>query len=335
MEFEALRYRFFKFMFVVVSVTLFCIGVFTIYYQHLPKLGMAKIVGSVLLMACVFFLDRYPHFIRAFVAISATLLFAGIIFAQFKFHKLYLGIWMPIYMLCIAALVGPVLGIISGFYVFVVSVASAWFLGMLGLHEVRAYLVQLVLCLFLTAVFFIHYEGMWKRYKEILQNMAERDALTGIYSRRKLMEVMQGELERSKRLGIPVSFIMLDLDGFKEINDTRGHVYGDEVLKKVAKAIKGSIRKIDCCGRYGGDEFIVVASGADRKGAEGIAKRISEAIKTAGVTASMGVVECKPWEEDINLSAVLQQLDEAFYEAKRSGKDTVVAKGVFPQSQGA
>ena len=107
------------------------------------------------------------------------------------------------------------------------------------------------------------------------------------------------------------------------MNDTRGHVYGDRVLKRVGEIIRSSVRRIDHCGRYGGDEFLIVAPGADARGAKLIGERVRRAIEEAGigVTASMGVVEFTGKE---SIEELVELLDKALYEAKKEGKNRVV-----------
>jgi len=119
-----------------------------------------------------------------------------------------------------------------------------------------------------------------------LRFLADIDSLTGFYNRRKIEEILQGEMARSKRYGDPLSVIFIDIDNFKHINDTFGHRKGDEVLRKVADLIRREIRKTDSVGRFGGD----------------------------GVTGLKG-------EDDYG--SLFVRMDRAMYLAKKKGKNRV------------
>ena len=153
-----------------------------------------------------------------------------------------------------------------------------------------------------------------------VQRLAVTDPLTGLFNRHKLGESLDAELERARRYKRPLSLIMIDLDGLKEINDTFGHPVGDTVLQNVASAIGGLVRKVDLATRYGGDEFLILLPEADRQEAGQVAARISEKIAAIAldgrtVSASVGVAQWRAGHaapEDF-----LQAVDEALYRAKR------------------
>ncbi len=111
-----------------------------------------------------------------------------------------------------------------------------------------------------------------------LERLATTDGLTGIFNHRYFYKRLEEEFSRTKRYRIPLSLIMMDLDSFKEINDTYGHRTGDQILKEFAAVLKSIIRKSDLVARYGGDEFIILLPHTDRKGAEAEASRVIKAI---------------------------------------------------------
>src|SRR5207247_8053978 len=110
--------------------------------------------------------------------------------------------------------------------------------------------------------------------REELRFQATHDVLTGLWNRGAVMELLNHELNRSPRANMPTAVLMLDLDHFKKINDTHGHLAGDAVLKEAARRLTHAVRSYDCVGRYGGEEFLVVLAGCDRKQTQNTAERI-------------------------------------------------------------
>jgi len=159
------------------------------------------------------------------------------------------------------------------------------------------------------------------------------DELTGLSNRRALDEVLAGEVERARRFGDDLGLVLIDLDDFKSVNDTYGHLQGDVVLREVARVLRASSREIDQPARYGGEELAVVLPGTDLEGAYNRAERIREEIArlriprldglgTVSITTSCGVAAVRAGEADGR--ALVQAADNALYEAKHSGKNTSV-----------
>ncbi len=160
-----------------------------------------------------------------------------------------------------------------------------------------------------------------------LQDLAIHDPLTRVLNARAFSDRLTQELHRNRRYRRPVSLLYLDLDNFKELNDSRGHQTGDTMLRLVADAMRLAVRETDIVGRMGGDEFAVLMPETDGELADAVARRLAEGIKTAfpstpTVTASIGIVSF----DDTAASAdeILRRADQAMYEAKRTGKDRVV-----------
>lgn len=163
-----------------------------------------------------------------------------------------------------------------------------------------------------------------------MSDSAINDSLTGIKNRRSLLQVAEHEFERSNRYDTPISIIMLDIDKFKQINDTCGHLAGDTVLADVGKALNAFIRKIDTAGRYGGDEFCIILPETDLSEAKTAANRLLEEfhkIKIPSVSyeeyleASLGVASKN--ENISNLKELLARADQALYLAKKRGRNRV------------
>lgn len=166
---------------------------------------------------------------------------------------------------------------------------------------------------------------------KILQLMMT-DWLTGIANRRHLDERLQSELDRVRRYGNTLSVIMTDLDNFKRVNDTYGHIKGDEVINIFSEVLTDSLRSADFVARFGGEEFLVMLPETTLAGAELLANRIRETLEARKidgiphpVTASFGVTEAQGSDD---IEGVLRRVDQALYEAKDSGRNCVKVRAV-------
>lgn len=165
-------------------------------------------------------------------------------------------------------------------------------------------------------------------YKNIfLSKMSSIDGLTKICNHRTLIEHLKSEIAHSNRTKIPLSIAMFDIDDFKKVNDSKGHVYGDQVLVDVAAVINKNIRDRDLVGRYGGEEFMVVFTDANLVTASIIAERIRKAVEKhifaegITVTISGGV---KQYEGE-NLTDFIHEADRFLYKAKHNGKNQIMS----------
>ena len=169
--------------------------------------------------------------------------------------------------------------------------------------------------------------------REALRVQAIRDALTGLFNRRYLEEALARELRRAQHGGDPLTVIMLDLDHFKEFNDTYGHPAGDDLLKHIGALIDGRTRRVDVACRYGGEEFVLILPGATlevgvRRGEE-LRQVISrsevehQGKRLPAVTVSAGVASSP--QHGTEPAELLQADDAALYRAKPSGRNCVVA----------
>jgi diguanylate cyclase (GGDEF)-like protein len=175
------------------------------------------------------------------------------------------------------------------------------------------------------------------RLHRVVERQAVTDALTGLANRRQFYEVLGREYERAQRFGQPVSLILLDIDDFKLINDSRGHLAGDAVLHSVAATLAEVIREIDLAARYGGEEFAVLLPQTGPEGAANLAERLRSEIaarsirfgteEITGVTASFGVA-AGPVHEQTQID-LIASADAALYQAKREGKNHVTVSGAW------
>jgi diguanylate cyclase (GGDEF)-like protein len=165
---------------------------------------------------------------------------------------------------------------------------------------------------------------------EVLEKFAYTDALTGLYNRRHFMELAQTALEKAKRFNAPCYAMILDLDFFKKVNDTYGHLAGDEVLKNASTVMKNTLRAYDLLCRYGGEEFVVLVSDTAKDDVLHLAERIRESIANTpcihnfikiNCTVSTGVAATFP---DCTITSLIDKADKGLYQAKESGRNKVV-----------
>jgi diguanylate cyclase (GGDEF)-like protein len=155
--------------------------------------------------------------------------------------------------------------------------------------------------------------------------------LTGLNNRRNFMQLSETELSRTSRHGGALSVLMLDIDNFKQVNDTHGHQVGDTVIQMLAAVCQEQLRDLDVIGRLGGEEFAVTMPNADREQALLVAERLRQAVEASSVllphgpalrfTVSIGVTTLA--DGLTNLDTLLDQSDKALYRAKNSGRNRV------------
>ncbi|WP_022849636.1 PAS domain S-box protein [Limisalsivibrio acetivorans] len=162
--------------------------------------------------------------------------------------------------------------------------------------------------------------------KKEIETISVTDRLTGIFNRVKLDDVIQSEHERFLRYKEPYSVILFDIDHFKRVNDTYGHLVGDYVLKELSDLAGDTVRKTDILGRWGGEEFMVVCPSTEEEGAATLAEHMRKAIEehsfdeVGNITSSFGAACITDYD---NHDALLKGVDDALYEAKRGGRNRV------------
>ncbi|MCW2935255.1 MAG: diguanylate cyclase protein, partial [Actinomycetia bacterium] len=209
-------------------------------------------------------------------------------------------------------------------------VGSYLLLAVVGLHSVRldslggGILVGAVALTFLVSArqyIALHdYGRLAVRYQEL----ASIDGITGLYNRRHFMEVAEAAVASAQQLGQPLVALMIDVDNFKQINDTHGHIVGDQVLADIAQACREHVRPNDIVGRYGGDEFVIIIVGIASLRATQIADQLARPVarvlgrdgRPLTYSASIGIAESLP---GCDLPTLLMHADLAMYEAKRAG----------------
>ena len=184
----------------------------------------------------------------------------------------------------------------------------------------------------------IHLENLTKELEEknkTLDNLANIDGLTGLYNHRYFQNILDQEINRAVRHSFSISILMIDIDHFKRINDTYGHQVGDFVLSEFSKIIQANIRQYDILARYGGEEFVVLLPETSAEDAQIVAEKLRSIIEQTTfqdhrekyqITASFGQSSSIPAVEDtFSKDILINQADQALYEAKEKGRNRVVA----------
>lgn len=163
-----------------------------------------------------------------------------------------------------------------------------------------------------------------------LARLAATDSLTGLPNRRFFLDMANREVDRVRRFRVPASVVMIDVDHFKDINDTYGHAAGDDALRHLAVSFRASLREVDVLARLGGEEFAVLLPGTDEGGAQRVAEKMRTALSSEPVstgphtfrlTASFGTTDLS--SRDLDIGATLARADAALYAAKHSGRNCV------------
>ncbi len=160
-----------------------------------------------------------------------------------------------------------------------------------------------------------------------LGQLAAKDGLTGLYNHRTILEILQKRISESARHKSPLSIFMFDIDRFKAVNDTYGHKFGDQVLEEIAHAIQKGVRESDICGRYGGEEFVIILPNTPASKGYVLAEKLRKKIKALpwpkknlSVTISGGLVSYQGGDTD----RLIIRADKLLYAAKQKGRDRIV-----------
>jgi diguanylate cyclase (GGDEF)-like protein len=169
--------------------------------------------------------------------------------------------------------------------------------------------------------------------REEMRFKATHDPLTGLWNHGAILSLLESELKASARDRIPAAVLLCDLDHFKQVNDTYGHLTGDEILRQVAERLSESARSPCMVGRYGGEEFLIVMKGCGCEHLVASAERVRESISSApfpivrgslSLSISLGAVAVEFWKVAVPIEPLLKQVDAALYLAKSTGRNRVV-----------
>jgi diguanylate cyclase (GGDEF)-like protein len=176
-----------------------------------------------------------------------------------------------------------------------------------------------------------HLQDELRQKNALLVELSTTDSLTKIYNRRHFLELARKEFERSSRMGLQLTMLILDVDHFKTINDTYGHQAGDEVLLAVCKVVDNSLRDYDIFGRYGGDEFTIIFPQTELIQSMKVAERLENSVQELRIdcvrnhklSLSGGLAAKTSTHKD--LESLIKDADEALYRAKQTGRARIVA----------
>lgn len=165
-----------------------------------------------------------------------------------------------------------------------------------------------------------------------IQELSITDGLTGLYTRRYFLERLKQELNRSKHNNYQLSFLLIDVDNFKTYNDTYGHITGDAILKEIAKIMKYSLRQIDMCARYGGEELCILLPETDKGGSFLVAQRLCSSVEGARIRVFNENIKCtisigvSAYPDDAQSpNGLIDKADKALYQAKAQGRNRACA----------
>ena len=178
--------------------------------------------------------------------------------------------------------------------------------------------------------------AVFERVAQQMEQQATHDGLTGCLNRSTVDTLLEHALQRARREGTPLAFVLLDLDHFKQVNDQHGHRMGDEVLRRFAQTVRGRLRASDAFGRTGGEEFGLVLPATDEAGARRLLEVVRQAVMAMAVadaqgqpvpvTVSAGIAVAAP-QDEVSGDRLYGRADQALYEAKRAGRNRVELYG--------
>jgi diguanylate cyclase (GGDEF)-like protein len=186
-----------------------------------------------------------------------------------------------------------------------------------------------------TILKFTYHDKLEEAFQRQMYDSALRDGLTKVFNKKHMLDRLTVEFAFARRHQTPLAVVMIDVDHFKNVNDTFGHLAGDHVLAKLAAAVQAILRTEDVFGRYGGEEFAILCRGAAPLAAGIVAERVRATVEQTSfahegraihITASLGVAGY-PAVAAVNPDELIRVADEALYEAKRSGRNRVVVRG--------
>lgn len=197
----------------------------------------------------------------------------------------------------------------------------------ISLLKLQSFAAAFSIVLFMVAILNLEKtlnEAYLEQHAKELEELYRKDALTGLWNRYRIKEFIKIELERQKREMTPFAVLLIDIDNFKHVNDTRGHIEGDRVLTELAALIRTSIREIDFAGRWGGEEFIVITSRTNQGALPVVSAKLLQAVRMYDfglekpLTVSVGGTISAIGDTELS---VIDRADQALYESKRNGKD--------------
>lgn len=233
------------------------------------------------------------------------------------FHGPSIASMVARYLVPVAFLVPVVLGALF--------IRSRWNLGHPNLVMALSVVSDIVLLVVLIWLFAAMIQRV-ETERALIQQQAETDKLTGIYNRRHFESSLELEIQRARRYGAPLALLMIDVDNFKQLNDSHGHLVGDRMLCRLARECESCLRTSDVFCRYGGDEFVIIAPETSAQAAMTMARRMRQNIDALGMDQSFGTlgisIGIAVWEDSFKTNDdFIAAADSALYQAKSAGRN--------------
>lgn len=269
------------------------------------------------------------------VLIAAGVLIAYIVVMEGRHYSL---VWLTIYPPVVFFLLGRRVGhslsllVVGGCLIYVAQAAPQW-------HPTEfdgPSLINIVIALAALLAILRHIErtrseafAYLQEHSQRLEYIAITDPLTGLYNRTELDQALEHGLRSAQQKQLKLATILLDIDHFKKVNDEHGHQVGDRILIQLAQVLRSTSRSSDTLGRWGGEEFLLIAENCDRQQAKVLAEKIRNAVAAFSfhdaikITVSLGVASYQPGDD---ASSLMQRTDQALYAAKRNGRNCTVTE---------
>lgn len=322
-------------LFIMASVmSIFSVLNFTAFAK--PHLGALDIIAAIIPVYTFFQLRLEKNINKASKITTYSVLFITLIFTYINQNNNFGLIWSIFLPLFAMTLRGPKEGLkITMFYYaimlpMVFSGIGIWQNGEWNMQSAIRYTVVSAALVFIVYMYersLYRFHTSELKSKQRLENLSRIDELTQLFNRRALNERLVEEFEKFYRHKNPFSITILDIDNFKNINDTYGHHIGDIVLKEISKTLSIELRKTEVLGRWGGEEFIILFPNTTADIAVKASEKIRKIIEAYAftevgtVTSSFGVAQ---YMDSTSIEELLAQADQALYEAKHTGKNKVV-----------
>ena len=318
--------------FLIIGITTFVtFALLNAFISRDLSVALLDTAAAALFLGSFIDLRRSQNIRRAVFIASLTLSLFMIFFVSVNQNKNFGMIWTIFVPIFVISLYGHTKGLIIStlYYLVIFSLAyrglDLW--GGTVWDAVALTRFVIASCVLVFVVFITEYA--FDKLQTELNELSITDALTQLFNRRKMDEIISGEIEKVKRYETGLSLVILDIDDFKQINDTYGHPVGDEVLQELSKLLRQGIRHVDAVGRWGGEEFVIVLPRTSQNEATKIMERLAETIRTHDfpvidkLCCSFGI--CTVTGTDFEKRHLITCADDALYRAKNGGKDRVVS----------
>ncbi len=342
----SLKHRIFNITAAVAIVVALIVGIENLFLNLSPLLNISIFVYT-MLMILIYYLSRLKCILEPSITAACILLILIFTPASWIFNGgtdggahytvMFYGLvicaicsdWKRNLFIFLLVLIVIGLGIFEYFYPQQIYYIDKRILRYFDVISSMVITIGLTILLFLVYIRnYDHERARVLQYSQLLEEMAITDGLTGLFNHSYIYKLLEDIIIDSRRNPDKLSIIMLDLDYFKNINDTFGHEFGNKVLVEVASSLKNNIRSSDLAGRYGGEEFIVICPGIGVQEASALAQRLITEIENLiigdgiKVTLSGGVAELDLDIDDTAISFI-EKADDALYQAKRMGRNRI------------